>query len=371
VFDFSTDEVQRAVQAVRTNECGSHRDALERYLPQIFSPYIENSFSEDGTLPLGEGTAVLRTDTASPLGGGFRAAVFNLEQGARIAPICAYFTHCPALRDVSVVFANELDWGMARTGNASIPQEFAGAGAFNYAFGVEFLSAAAWKNGNERGLHGNGVFSRFPLDEVKVVSLPIKYEWFYKEGDCRLGMRNAVLARAKTPEGYLGLVSVHLENRATPQARREQFAFLLDQVEAHFGDLPVLIGGDLNTNTVDGNDEAQMLYLADHPGEMWRRIGQVPSWEPLLDYAASRGFSWADCNIPEKTTRRKPMDDGRTVALNLDWFFQRGLRCSNPVKIESIFHKNGLVDPSQEILAFQGQEMSDHDIVLISCEVSP
>jgi hypothetical protein len=131
--------------------------------------------------------------------------------------------------------------------------------------------------------------------------------------------------------------------------------------------MPVLIGGDMNTNTVDGNGDGEMQYLADHPGEMWRRIGRVNEYESLLDYAASRGFTYADCNIPEKTTRRKPMEDGQTVALNLDWFFQRGLTCSGPVKIESIFHKTGLVDLPGAFAAFQGQEMSDHDMVMVSC----
>jgi endonuclease/exonuclease/phosphatase family metal-dependent hydrolase len=349
-------EISAAVNAFKAGGI-THAEAVKTYLPGILEPYTDNSLA-------GVSSDSQKTGDAP----GFRAAVFNMERGAYLKQIIAYFTYHPMLRLADVVFANEVDWGMARTGNADIAREFAAALGYNYAYGVEFLTEKAGRDGNGRGLHGNAVFSRFPLTRAKVIQLPIQYEWFYKEGDCRLGMRCAVLAEADTPAGKAGLVSVHLENRAKPEGRKVQMEFLLDRVEEYFGaGLPVLIGGDMNTNTVDGNSDADMLGLARDPDEMWRRVARVPAFEPLMDYAASRGFGYADCNALAKTTRRKPMDDGRTVALNLDWFFQRGFCCSDPVKIESIFHKNGLVDAPEETLRYQGQEMSDHDMVMVTC----
>ncbi|MDR0623303.1 MAG: endonuclease/exonuclease/phosphatase family protein [Treponema sp.] len=328
----------------------SHQEALRKYIPEILDPYGDNGFSVSGKTPL-------------------RAAVFNFEQGTYIKQIVSYFAYHPLLREVDIVFANELDCGMARTGNLNITREFAASLGMNYVYGVEFVTTRAGEDGNREGLHGNALFSRFPLERTKVVHLPIEYDWFYRENDSRLGTRIAVLAEIRAGDmGPVGLVCVHLENRATPQGRKRQLEYLLDEIEAHFGkDLPVLIGGDMNTNTVDGNGDNQMFYLADHPGEQWRRLGQIPSWEPQMDYAASRGFRYDDCNIMEKTTRRKPMSDGRTVLLNLDWFYQRGLDCRNPVKVESIFHTNGLGDVPGDIRAYQGQEMSDHDMVLVAC----
>jgi endonuclease/exonuclease/phosphatase family metal-dependent hydrolase len=353
MIDINPENVKQAVDSVRSGRL-SHAGAVEKYLPRILDADVNNSLSKAG-----HSKAALFP---------FKAAVFNMERGTYIKQIIAYFKYCPALCGLSVVFANELDWGMARTQNAGVAGDFADALGFNYAYGVEFVTEKAGREGNKEGLHGNAVFSRFPLENPKLIRLPLKYDWFYKEGDCRLGTRNAVLAVADTPKGKIGLVSVHLENRTTPLGRKEQFEFVLNEAETHFGkNMPVLIGGDMNSNTVDGDRDEDMRYLSDHPGEMWRRIGQVPSYEPQLDYAASRGFSYADCNVLEKTTRRKPMDDGRTVALNLDWFYQRGFLCSNPAKIESIFHKNGLAGAPEEALAYQGQEMSDHDIILVTC----
>jgi hypothetical protein len=69
----------------------------------------------------------------------------------------------------------------------------------------------------------------------------------------------------------------------------------------------------------------------------------------------------------EKPTRRKPMQDGRSIVLNLDWFYQRGFYCSDPVRVESIFHCDGFGPAPEEIFAYQGIELSDHDIVMIRC----
>lgn len=343
---------QENIRAVITEiEKTSHMEALNRYLPEILEPETDNSFSRNGKTPL-------------------RAAIFNLERGYYLEGTIAFFRYNKLLRDLDIIFANELDCGMTRTGNLHITRELAAALSMNYGYGVEFLSSRARLDGNREGFHGNAILSKFPLEKVKVVHLPIKYDWFYRQGDQRLGARNAILAEITTNDNSkLGLVCTHLENRATPQERKEQLEFLLDVAEEHLGGIPILLGGDMNTNTVAGDKPGEMDYLAEHPDEQWQRIGQIPAWEPQLEFAASRGYSYTDCNIMAKATRRKPMPDGRSILLNLDWFFQRGLNCRTPVRVESIFHCDGLHDDAPEkIKAYQGQELSDHDIVLVTCE---
>lgn len=346
MIQYSPEHISHTIKAL---EAMPHLNALETFMP-----------------------ALLEADWNSTAAGGgvpFTAAVFNMEAGRRFQEIRAYLQYHPLLKGADVIFANELDWGMARTGNLHIARELARGLGMNYAYGVEFLSVKTALAGG-LGLHGNAVFSKFPLSRIKVVRLPVAYEWFhYKEDDKRLGLRMAVFADADLGGGLTaGLVSVHLENRTGPEERKRQMEFLLDAIEAHYPkEMPVLIGGDMNTNTVDGNSEGQMQYLAGHPDEQWGRIARIPAWEPLMDYAASRGFSYADCNVMEKPTRRKPLEDGRTVMLNLDWFFQRGFSCSDPVRVESIFHCNGFSGAPEEVFAYQGIELSDHDIVMIRC----
>jgi endonuclease/exonuclease/phosphatase family metal-dependent hydrolase len=346
VIHYNLEELRKAVKAVGTMP---HLEALETFMPGLLEADMDSGISRGAALP-------------------FSAAVFNMEAGRRFTEIRAYLQYHPLLKNLDVIFANELDWGMERTGKLHISRELAQSLGMNYAFGVEFLSLKAAEQGE--GLHGNAILSQFPLSRIKIVRLPLEYEWFhYKEDDRRLGLRMAVLADADLGGGFkAGLVSVHLENRAGPEGRKRQMEFLLDAVAAHYPEgMPVLMGGDMNTNTVDGNSGAQMQELSLDASGQWRRIGEIPSWEPLMDYAASRGFSYADCNIMEKPTRRKPMEDGRTLILNLDWFFQRGFSCSNPVRVESIFHCDGFGPAPEEILSYQGRELSDHDIVMVRC----
>jgi endonuclease/exonuclease/phosphatase family metal-dependent hydrolase len=345
VIQYNPADIVDAAKAVETMP---HLAALEKFTPGL-----------------------LEADWDSGIAGGglpFTAAVFNMEAGKRFKEIRAYLQYHPLLKNADIIFANELDWGMARTGNIHTARELAHSLGMNYAFGVEFLSVKTALNGG-LGLHGNAILSKFPLSRIRIVRLPVEYEWLhYKEDDKRLGLRMAVLADADLGGFKAGLVCVHLENRTGPEGRKRQLACLFDAIDAHYpAEMPVLIGGDMNTNTVDGNSNSQMEFLAGDPGEQWRRMGQVPSWEPQMDYAVSRGFSYKDCTIMEKPTRRKPMPDGRSIVLNLDWFYQRGFYCSDPVRVESIFHCDGFGPAPEEVFSYQGIELSDHDIVMIRC----
>ncbi len=124
-------------------------------------------------------------------------------------------------------------------------------------------------------------FSRFPLKRVQMLRLPILYEWFHRENDIRLGTRVALLAEIEITGQNIGLVCLHLENRATPEARGRQLRFVLDHSGKTFPDMPILIGGDMNTNTVDGNAPDGMDELLNNEQEQWRRSqGAFPIWNP-------------------------------------------------------------------------------------------
>ncbi len=318
-------------------------------LSGVFDPDVDNSFSTGGSTPA-------------------CAIVFNIEQGTRIKWIIPFLRLHPEMSGADIILANELDFGMARSGNLHITRELAQALKMNYAFGVEFVTVNAYRNGNEQGLHGNAILSRFPLERVRHVHLPIEYEWFYREGDSRLGTRMALLAQTKIGGKEVGVVCVHLENRASPEGRVRQFSYLLDEIDAHFGDLPVLIGGDMNTNTVDGDSQPNMEALKDKT-EQFKRLGDIPFYEPMLALAEARGYTYRNCNLFDKSTRRKHMPGEEDILLNLDWFFQRGLKCSKPSHMETIFQHQLLPGCSEELSEFDGKELSDHDAVAVSFEV--
>ena len=323
-----------------------HLEAL-RAIPEYFVADVENSVCSKSGLP-------------------FKAAVFNAEQGTRLEKIIPFFQHHPALRDVDVILANELDCGMKRSKNIDTTRVLGKALGMNSVYGVEFITTKYKANGDTQALHGNAILSKYPLLRTKIIQLPIQFDWFDMPGDCRLGVRNAILAEIEpVPGKRVGLVSVHLENRACPAGRLKQVEYLLEQVEAHFGDIPVLIGGDMNTNTVNGNDNGSMDVFLNNEEEQLRRMRIIPQLEPLMDYLAANGYAYEGCNIIEKFTRRKPMPNGTAVRLNLDWFFQRGLVCGNPARVEAVFRMKDLTDAPQELIAFEGAELSDHDAITV------
>lgn len=344
---YSTPEAIQA--AVEKMKCMPHLEAVAG-LPELFQTHVDNSLSDAGRHP-------------------FKAVVFNMERGTRLDMILPYLKYHEALRQADVILANELDWGMARSDNQNIAREIAQALGMNYAFATEFLTVHAGLFGNREGRHGNAIFSRFPLKRVQMLRLPILYEWFHRENDIRLGTRVALLAEIEIAGQNIGLVCLHLENRATPEARERQLRFVLDHVEKTFPDMPILIGGDMNTNTVDGNAPDGMDELLNNEQEQWRRMGSIPDLEPLMACAARYGYSYTDCNLMRKTTRRKHMPGYPDILLNLDWFFQRGLSCKDPQRVETIFTSEELLDASAQYSEYDGMEFSDHDAILVNCAV--
>ncbi len=341
---FPQEQIAEAIQRMGKY---AHLDALS-CIPAYFSPQVCNDFSDKTGLP-------------------FKTAVCNIEQGTRLHALIPFFQNHPELNNVDILLANELDQGMARSQNADTPQLLAEALQMNYAFGVEFITTNAYKNGNTYGLHGNAIFSKYKLLNARIIHLPIQHEWFDMLNDSRLGTRIAIFAEIEpVPGKRVGLVCVHLENRAAPAGRLLQMEYLLNEVEAHFKGIPVLIGGDMNTNTVDGNASGGMDFFVQNEAEQWRRMEDIPSFEPLMEFAASRGYSYADCNLLRKSTRRKPMPGGHSILLNLDWFFQKGLTCTDPARVETIFHMASLPNAKEELSSLEGLEMTDHDAVTIT-----
>ena len=161
MIQFNRSQIEAAAALVGEK---THLDALRTHLPQFFEPHVENGLSKRGSLP-------------------FRAAVFNMEQGTRLQYIIPFLQCHPQLKDVDIILANELDSGMARSGNRNTTREVAEALGMNYVFGIEFITRKAGQDGNTQGLHGNAIFSRFPLYRCKVVPLPIQFDWFYMPGD--------------------------------------------------------------------------------------------------------------------------------------------------------------------------------------------
>ncbi len=242
-----------------------------------------------------------------------------------------------------IVLLSEMDHGMARTKQRHTTEVMAQALGMTYAFGVEFfemdLGGATERHFcdddfNTHGWHGNAILSAVPFEKATMIRLDDHGHWFTPDaggdaGQPRVGGRNAIAAVVPTINGPLCVVSTHLESNADGPHRAQQFDVLMDAVDTFAPDMPVLIGGDLNT----GNHMP--------PDFDWRR-------EALFARAEARGYDWS-LTAEGMTTRPSLITPHPSRKMKLDWLCARGMA----------FEAKGIL-PSLD--ATDGP-LSDHDAV--------
>ncbi|SOH95694.1 Endonuclease/Exonuclease/phosphatase family protein [Monaibacterium marinum] len=248
--------------------------------------------------------------------------------------------HSPTL-----ILLSEMDSGMSRTGQRNTTAAMADALGMCFAYGVEFHELGLGgpterqfckDDFNEAGWHGNAILSAAPMRDATMIRLDDHGHWFCSDIGAsdpeqpRVGGRMAIAAIIETEAGPVCAVSTHLESNADEAHRQGQMERLLDGVDSFAGDLPVVLGGDLNT----GN------HL--EPDFDWRR-------ETLFDYARGRGYHW-HANPDGITTRASLITPHITRQMKLDWFALRGFEGADNAILSSI--------------GISGTPLSDHDPVL-------
>lgn len=286
--------------------------------------------------------------------------VFNIERGGNLAETLDFLEHCPAVRPFDLLLANELDDGAVRSGGRDVAQELAQRLQMHSVFGLEFIELAEPRD--EKGFHGNAIFSRYPITWAKVLRLPEEYNW-YHDRQKRIGSRNAILAKLDVGGQAVGVVCTHLENRTSGEGRARQMHYVLAAVREAFPGLPVILGGDLNTNTFDGRDKAAILALAADSAERQRRICDTARFEPLLPALEAAGFSWREANVLSEGTRRKPLPSGETLCIHLDWLAARGLTPAAARTVSTLQADCGFAPAGSALARFEGQELSDHNAI--------
>ena len=245
--------------------------------------------------------------------------------------------------DADVVLLSEVDYGMARTKQRHTTAVIADRLGMQYAYGVEFLEMSLGMevekqfcddDFNTLGFHGNAVLSRVPLERVAMFRLDNYGHWFAVDRGAdpeqpRLGGRMAIAAVVSTQNGPICVVSVHLESCAQPPHRQTEMESLIKHIEAFAKDMPVIIGGDLNT----GNDVP--------PDFDWRHEG-------LFEAAIKRGYSW-DASPVGSTIRTSLITDNTGREMRLDWFATKSLNCQHSAIIPAL-------DPQAKVL-------SDHEMI--------
>lgn len=259
--------------------------------------------------------------------------LFPTDTAARIAPFSP-----------DIVLLSEVDCGMARTGQRHTTADVAAKLGMAYAFGVEFFELGlggvterdrCTDDFNADGWHGNAILSAAPILRVGMLRLDDHGHWFVLGRDDvdpdqpRIGGRMALMAEIATENGPVCAVSTHLESNAKPDHRAEQFDLLMDRIDAFAPDMPVIIGGDLNT----GNHVP--------PDFSWTH-------ETLFKRAEARGYDWS--LSPEgMTTQPSLITPHPARQMRLDWFATRGMTGQASEMIEAN-------DPN-------GRPLSDHHAI--------
>ncbi len=249
----------------------------------------------------------------------------------------------PALQEPDIVFLQEMDLGMARSGNAHTTQALAEALQMNYAFGVEFLELTKgtpverWKYGgaNEWGYHGNALLSRYPLRDPRIVRFPGIEKW-YQNFQQRLGGRMGLFATLMLPRPVTVVVT-HLEGGPECQlVRRRQIEMILEELRASSQGQPVLLGGDLN----------------------------APPDEPPLALLEEAGFEVRESNeLRAPTRQRSVFGDAVLTEAHIDYLCVRGARVvvddTSPKVVAAVYPPRG-----------EGTVLSDHAIVTAKVEIA-
>ncbi len=286
-----------------------------------------------------------------------RAAVFNMEHGYRIREIVSFLRECPDLNNADILFGNELDDGTARSGNINASREIAEQLGYHCAYALEFIELV--DPNDRKGYEGNTLFSRWPIVRAEALHLPEGYNWYF-DSQKRIGARVAVFCELDVGGRHIGAVCVHLENRTSPEKRAAQTAAILEKAEVMFPGLPVLIGGDFNTNA--------FYYSEANANEAFERqkangtVSDPVLHEPLFACAERAGYDYRSLNGVCVPTRRRPTGDG-VLSMHLDWIFGRGVNCIKKGSVSTRIADCEWASPDSPLRGAVFTELSDHNAV--------
>jgi endonuclease/exonuclease/phosphatase family metal-dependent hydrolase len=202
------------------------------------------------------------TSRHSPI---IRATAWNIERGLRLESIIRVLSEHPVLSESDVLLLTELDYGMARTENRFVAREIAAQLGMNYVFAPCYINLnkgsgleVHTSGENQQALHGNALFSKYPLLGAHLLALPNGKDKM-RGGEKRLGSQTAAIADIEHPSGTVRLVSLHLDAHSTQRHRHMQMRLVLDHLESLSPQMPVLIGGDWNTSTYNSRRAAYSI----------------------------------------------------------------------------------------------------------------
>src|SRR5581483_6308628 len=184
-----------------------------------------------------------------------RVAHWNIERGNNFDGVVHYLQTIPMLETADILFLNELDVGMIRTGNRHIANDLGEALGFHVVYAPEYIEMTKGvgeelklSGENTTALHGNAILSRYPISNVRIIPLPTCFEPF-EFHEKRYGRRIAIVVDVDFNGSTVTAVTAPSEVRNTPACRACQTEEIVSQLDHQGIRGPVIIGGDFNSNS--------------------------------------------------------------------------------------------------------------------------
>jgi len=155
----------------------------------------------------------------------YRIVAWNIERGTHITGQLEALCARPYLREADVLLITEADAGMARSGNRMVAEILARELGMFQVFAPCYIALGKGSGverdvdgGNEFGLHGNALLSRYPIRDVRLIPLPNGMEKIAHR-EQRLGRQVAIASVVDFPNTPVELVCVHLDANSSHRHR--------------------------------------------------------------------------------------------------------------------------------------------------------
>ncbi len=276
------------------------------------------------------------SDGAPPARPAIRVTAWNIERGIRMEDILRVLKEHPLIRESDFFLITELDHGMARTQNRFVAHEMARALGLHYVFAPCYLSLVKGSGAEDRvegenaqALHGNALFSRYPLRDAHMIPLPNGKDKM-RGKEKRLGCQKVVIATVDHPLGPVRAVSLHLDAHSSQKHRYRQMKMLLDHLERLGPALPVIVGGDWNTSTYNSSRAVYSILgffrrvLIGADGVIRNHYPYPDRWfeRHLFRELERRGYRYRDLNEPGECTLHYNVRDLMMNSGLADWIPQ-------------------------------------------------
>jgi endonuclease/exonuclease/phosphatase family metal-dependent hydrolase len=247
-----------------------------------------------------------------------RLVTWNIEKGKRW-PLLERCLESEAIRSADILCLQEVDEGMARSGNRRIAHEIGERLGMQVVFGKTFkeftkgIDEERFVPGeNATAIQGNAILCRLPIVGSKNVRLPQCAD-HSRRTERREGNRHVLIVRLDCGGQVLTVANTHLEVFGTARCRARQVKFILDSVPEG----PAIIAGDFNTNTFNRGSAvhtfSSLVQLLRRDVKL--RVMEPVIYEPLFAELRASGFSWEPFNdrLPTCSVDLSSVEDRKYV----------------------------------------------------------